>query len=207
MSEGWLSRTEILEQFSKILEIQGSIIEFIEQKLCGTCEDTTTEEWDTRRKKAFKHYKEAIDRYRFSKALTRDNLGIKALAAVSYLFRLQQSFGEVLIMIDMLGNETFSEIYMDSFKTISSHVTEQLTVLKTLVDVRITNTDAGKNELDLIVKLERQVDEDNIVICRQISVKTGGESDFTCYLMRKIIAELEHISDYVKECAEIVTDI
>ncbi|MFX1485051.1 MAG: hypothetical protein ACFFCP_17875, partial [Promethearchaeota archaeon] len=100
-----------------------------------------------------------------------------------------------------------SEIYMDSFTTIASHVREQFSVLKKLVDIRVDDTEAGKDELDQIVKLERQIDEDNIVICRQISVKTGGESDYTCYMMRKIVAELEHISDYIKECAEIIDDI
>jgi uncharacterized protein Yka (UPF0111/DUF47 family) len=130
-----------------------------------------------------------------------------AQAAVSYMFKLQQSLGEVLLMIDMLGNETFSDIYMDSFTSISKHVCEQFSVLKKLIEVRIESIEAGKDELDLIVKLERQIDEDNIVICRQISVKTGGESDFTCYMMRKIVAELEHISDYIKECAEIIADI
>ena len=96
---------------------------------------------------------------------------------------------------------------MDSFTKISSSVIEQFNVLKKLVDVRTEGSQSGKDELDLIVKLERQIDEDNIVICRQISVKTGGESDFTCYMMRKIVAELEHISDYIKESAEIIADI
>jgi hypothetical protein len=207
MSEYWLSRTEILEHFVKILETQCSISQFVEQKLCGTCDDADAEEWEARRRKAFRLYKEAIERYKFSKKLPRNDLGIMGQAVVSYFFRLQQALGEVLLMIDMLGDEAFSEIYMDSFTTISSNVTEQFSVLKKMVEVRAENTDSGKEELDLIVKLERQIDEDNIVICRQISVKTGGESDFTCYMMRKIVAELEHISDYIKECAEIIADI
>jgi hypothetical protein len=207
MNEESLSRIEILEQFLKLVEIQGSISTFVEQKLCGTCDDTDEEEWESRRKKAFQLYKGAIERYRFSNKLPRDDLGIMAQAAVSYMFKLQQSLGEVLLMIDMLGNETFSDIYMDSFTSISKHVCEQFSVLKKLIEVRIESIEAGKDELDLIVKLERQIDEDNIVICRQISVKTGGESDFTCYMMRKIVAELEHISDYIKECAEIIADI
>ncbi|MBY8997707.1 MAG: hypothetical protein KGD60_08240 [Candidatus Thorarchaeota archaeon] len=207
MSENWLSRAEILEHFLKITEIQESISQFVEQKLCGTCDDADAEEWEARRKKAFQQYKGAIDRYKFSKKLPRDDLGIMAQATVSFLFKLQQSLGEVLLMVDMLGDETFSDIYMDSFTTISKHVREQFGVLKKLIDVRIESNEAGKDELDLIVKLERQIDEDNIVICRQISVKTGGESDFTCYMMRKIVAELEHISDYIKDCAEILADI
>jgi len=202
-----MGRTEILNHLSKIIEIQQSISEFVEQKLCGTCDDADDEEWENRRKKAFQHYKNLIERYKFSKMLPKDDLGIMAQAVVSYMFRLQQSLGEILIMVDMLGDETFSEIYMDSFTTISSKVTEQFGVLKKMVDVRTESIESGSEELDLIVKLERQIDEDNIVICRQISVKTGGESDFTCYMMRKIVSELEHMSDYIKECAEIIADI
>ena len=203
----YVGRTEILNHLSKIIEIQQSISQFVEQKLCGTCDDADKDEWENRRKKAFQHYKNLIERYKFSKMLPKDDLGIMAQAAVSYMFKLQQSLGEILVMVDMLGDESFSEIYMNSFTTISSKVTEQFGVLKKLVDVRTESTESGSEELDLIVKLERQSDEDNNVICRQISVKTGGESDFTCYMMRKIVAELEHMSDYIKECAEIIADI
>ncbi len=202
-----VGRTEILNHLSKIIEIQQSISQFVEQKLCGTCDDADAEDWENRRKKAFQHYKNLIERYKFSKMFPKDDLGIMAQAAVSYMFKLQQSLGEILIMVDMLGDETFSQIYMDSFTTISSKVTEQFGVLKNMVDVRTESIERGTEELELIIKLERQIDEDNIVICRQISVKTGGESDFTCYMMRKIVAELEHMSDYIKECAEIIVDI
>ena len=202
-----LSRDQILEQMSKILSILADISEFIYQKLCGQFDIAEEEEWSARRKKAYQNFKGLIERYTFFKKLPRDDLGIMGQAAVSYMFRIQHGLGEVLIMIDMLGDESFGEIYMDSFSKISSNVTEQFNVLKKLVDVRAESSQSGRDELDLIVKLERQIDEDNIVICRQISVKTGGESDFTCYLMRKIVAELEHISDYIKECAEIIADI
>jgi hypothetical protein len=207
VNEVALDRTEILDHISKIIDIQKNISEYVQQKLCGTCDDADQAEWENRRKKAFQHYKNIIERYKFSKIIPRNELGIMSQAALSYLLRLQQSLGEILIMIDMLGGEPFSDIYMDSFTTISSKVTEQFGVLRKLVDVRVENIEGGKEELDLIVKLEREIDEDNIVICRQISTKTGGESDFTCFMMRKIVAELEHISDYIKECAEILVDI
>jgi hypothetical protein len=207
MSEEPLDRTNVLEELSRIVENQGEISAFIEAKLCGKCTEADDAEWENRRKRAFQLYKNAIERYKFSKMLPRDELGIKIQASISYMFKLHHSLGEVLLMIDMLGDDTFGEIYMDSFTNISSHVTEQFSVLKKLIDIRTESTDSGKAELDLIAKFERQIDEDNIVICRQISVKTGGESDYTCYMMRKIVAELEHISDYIKECAEIVADI
>lgn len=207
MSEEPLGRTKILEELSKIVENQCEISAYVEAKLCGKCTEADDAEWESRRKKAFQLYKNAIERYKFSKMLPRDELGIMIQASISYMFKLHHSLGEVLLIIDMLGDDTFGEIYMDSFTALSSHVTEQFGILKKLIDVRMTSTDAGKDELDSIVKLERQVDEDNIVMCRQISVKTGGESDYTCYMMRKIVAELEHISDYIKECAEIIADI
>ena len=61
--------------------------------------------------------------------------------------------------------------------------------------------------LETVLRLEREIDEDNIVICRQISTATGGNPDFLCYMMRKIVSDLEHISDYLKECAVIVAEI
>ncbi|PNX52528.1 MAG: hypothetical protein BV458_09100, partial [Thermoplasmata archaeon M9B2D] len=79
--------------------------------------------------------------------------------------------------------------------------------LRTMISQRADNLEESHETLDVLVKLERQIDEDNIVICRQISIATGGDSDFICYMMRKIVAELEHISDYAKECAEIVAEI
>jgi phosphate uptake regulator len=110
-------------------------------------------------------------------------------------------------MIDMIHEDAFDEIYKNSLTTISSKVYEMIIDLKTMVNQKAENLDESNVTLEVLVKLERQIDEDNIVICRQISVATGGDSDFTCYMMRKIVAELEHISDYVKECAEIVAEI
>ena len=207
MSEEPLNRNQILEQISKIIVILRGISDFIYQRLCGQCDDLEEDELVARRKKAFQNFKGLIERYTFFKMLPLDNLGIKGQATVSYMFRIQHALGEVLIMTEMLGDDSFGDIYMDSFTNISSKVLEQFAVLMKLVEARAESSEDGKDELNLIVKLEREIDEDNIVICRQISVKTGGESDFTCYMMRKIVAELEHISDYIKECAEIIADI
>ncbi len=91
--------------------------------------------------------------------------------------------------------------------TISGRVHEMMTALKLLISQRDSNSEEAEKTLELIIRLERQIDEDNIVICRQISVATGGDSDFSCYMMRKIVADLEHVSDYAKECAEIVAEI
>ncbi len=107
----------------------------------------------------------------------------------------------------MLQEDAFNEIFMDSLTTISSRVNEMMTTLKLMINQRVSKAPESEDSLELIFKLERQIDEDNIIICRQISVATGDETDFPCYMMRKIVADLEHISDYVKECAEIVSEI
>ncbi|MHA1862482.1 MAG: hypothetical protein ACTSWA_01840 [Candidatus Thorarchaeota archaeon] len=215
MSDEFLTKKEILSGFLKILELQGKISNYVNRKLCGQfCEQTaepdmTQEEWVELRKKTFSYLRSLMDKYMFSKKLPRDDLGIMALAVIEYFIRIQHTLAQVLVILDSLRGEVFGEIYMDSLTTISSKVNEQIATLKHMIEVNTTDPESVRADLDHIIKLERQVDEDNIVICRQISVKTagGGESDFSCYMMRKIVAELEHISDYVKECAEILADI
>ena len=215
MSDDFLTKKEILSGFLKILELQGKISDYIHRKLCGQFDnqeagpEVTPEEWTEQRKKTFSYLRSIMDKYMFSKKLPRDDLGIMALAVIEYLIRIQHTLAQVLVILDTLRGDSFSEIYMDSLTTISSKVNEQLVTLKHMIEVNISDPESIRADLDHIIKLERQVDEDNIVICRQISVKTSGgdESDFSCYMMRKIVAELEHISDYVKECAEILADI
>ena len=207
MSDEFLDRKTILIQLGKIIEIQEHIAEYIHQRLCVDCEELADEVWVERRKDAFKKIRGLIDKYSFSKNLPRDNLGIMAQSIISHLLNVQHTFFRVLVKIDMLKGESFNEIFMDSMTTISTKVHEMMTALKLLISQRESNQEDAEDTLELLLKLERQIDEDNIVICRQISIATGGDSDFTCYMMRKIIADLEHISDYAKECAEIIAEI
>jgi hypothetical protein len=207
MSDEFMDRKTILNQLEKILEIQELIAEYVDRRLCLQCDQVAEEVWVERRKNAFKHVRGLIDKYSFSKNLPRDDLGIMAQAIVSHLMNIQHTFFRVLVMIDMLKDESFNEIFMDSMTTISAKVHEMMTALKVMISQRESNSEDAEESLELLIKLERQIDEDNIVICRQISVATGGDSDFTCYMMRKIVADLEHISDYAKECAEIIAEI
>ncbi len=215
MSDEFLTKTEILNGFLKILDLQQKISDYVNRKLYGQfCDqaagpEVSQEEWHEQRKKTFSYLRSLMDKYMFSKKLPRDDLGIMALAVIEYLIRIQHTLAQVLVILDSLRGDTFSEIYMDSLTTISSKVNEQITTLRHMIDANVSDPESVRADLDYIIKLERQIDEDNIVICRQISVKTAGgdESDFSCYMMRKIVAELEHISDYVKECAEIIADI
>ncbi|MFW9833196.1 MAG: hypothetical protein ACFFEK_04320 [Candidatus Thorarchaeota archaeon] len=207
MTSEFLDRAEILNQLEAILTYQEQISEYVHKRLCATCDEMIDEKWEVRRKEAFKFIRGLIDKYAFSKKLPRDELGIMAQSIISHLLNIQHTFLRVLVRIDMLQEESFNDIYMDSMTTISARVHEIMTALKLMINQRVSNAAEAEETLELIIKLERQIDEDNIVICRQISVATAGDSDFSCYMMRKIVADLEHISDDVKECAEIVAEI
>lgn len=206
MSDEFLDRNGILNQLGAILDVQEKVSLYVDDRLCRECEVEEEERWEERRKKAFKHVRGLIDKYAFSRKIPRDELGILAQSIISNLLNIQHTFLRVLVMIDVIRDEAFNEIFMESLTTISSKVHEMMSALKNMVTQIIENKEESNDTLDLILKLERQIDEDNIVICRQISVATGGDSDFTSYMMRKIVAELEHISDYAKECAEVLSE-
>ncbi|MBN2228216.1 MAG: hypothetical protein JW779_01410 [Candidatus Thorarchaeota archaeon] len=206
LTENYLDRSSILNHFEAILGFQEKIAEYVDKRL-SLKNEILDESWEEKRKEAFKFVRTLIDKYAFSIDLPRDNLGIMAQAIVTYLLNIQHAFLQVLVKIDMLHHKAFNEIYMDSMTNISAKVHEMVTNLKLMINHRAQNSQDAENALELIIKLERQIDEDNIVICRQISVATNGDSDFICYMMRKIVSDLEHISDFVKECAEIVAEI
>jgi hypothetical protein len=207
MSEEFVDRATILMQLEKIIGTQELIAEYVDNRICQKCGNDLDEEWVKNRSETFKRLRNLIDKYTFSKKLPRNDLGIAAQAIISHLLNIQHTFLRVMIMIDMLHQESFNEIFMDSMTTISKKVHQMMTALKVMVNQSSEDSEEIEDTLELIIKLERQIDEDNIIICRQISIATGGDSDFACYMMRKIVAELEHISDYVKECAEIFVEI
>lgn len=207
MSEDFADREEILTRLKAVLALQEKISGYVHERLCRKCDEEPQDVWDNRRKDAFKNVRGLIDKYSFSQRIPRNDLGILTQAIVSHLLDIQHTFLRVLVMIDMIRGEAFNEIFMDSLTTISDKVHEMMGALHTMLEQRREHHDEAFHTLELLIKLERQIDEDNIVICRQISVVTDGDSDFTCYMMRKIVAELEHISDHAKECAEIIAEI
>jgi len=209
LTEEVLTRTEILAVLAKVLKLHVQISEYVSDKLCcpSTEADMLSDDWIAKRKKAATNLRSLMDKFSFSRRLPKNDLGIMTQAIIDYLLRIQLTFAQIVVIIDSLRGESFGEIYMDSLTTIAGKVHEEIVTLLHMVGVLESDPESVKADLDQIVKLERQIDEDNIIICRQISVKTAeGESDYSCYMMRKIIAELEHISDYVKECAEILAD-
>jgi uncharacterized protein Yka (UPF0111/DUF47 family) len=202
-----MDRETIMGNVSNILEVQEKVSEYIHRRLCVNCDELADEEWLNKRKAAFKLIRGLIDKYTFSKRLPLDELGILTQSIISHLLDIQHTFLRVLVLIDILQDEPFNEIFMDSLSTISSKVNEMMTALRKMVNQRAENLEEAEETLEILIKLEREIDEDNIVICRQISVASGSDCDFVSYIMRKIVAELEHISDYAKECAEIVAEI
>jgi uncharacterized protein Yka (UPF0111/DUF47 family) len=207
MPESELDRQAILKQIETILSAQEKVSDYVHLRLCRKCEESDDATWEEKRKDAFKYIRSLIDKYAFSKQLPRNDLGIIAQSIISHLLNIQHAFLRVLVMIDMIYDEAFNEIFRDSMITISSKVHDMIVALANMVNQRIDNPEESNRTLEVLIRLEREIDEDNIVICRQISVATQGDSDFVCYMMRKIVAELEHISDYAKECAEIVAEI
>ena len=207
MSEEFADRATILMQLEKIIGTQELIAEYVDNRICQKCGNDLDEEWVKNRSDTFKRLRNLIDKYTFSKKLPRNDLGITTQAIIFHLLNIQHTFLRVMIMLDMLHQESFNEIFMDSMTTISKKVHQMMTALKVMVNQSSEDSEEIEDTLELIIKLERQIDEDNIIICRQISIATGGDSDFACYMMRKIVSELEHISDYIKECAEIFVEI
>ncbi|MFW9786973.1 MAG: PhoU domain-containing protein [Candidatus Thorarchaeota archaeon] len=203
-----LDRSTIMENIRSILEVQEKLSEYIHKRLCLKCEELAEEEWMNKRKEAFKFVRGLIDKYAFSKRLPHDELGILAQSIISYMLNIQHTFLRVLVLIDILQDEVFNDIFMDSMSTISKKVNEMMATLKRMVEQRADNLEEADHSLELLIRLEREIDEDNIVICRQISIASGGrDCDFASYILRKIVGELEHVSDYAKECAEIVAEI
>ncbi|NHI90102.1 MAG: hypothetical protein EAX87_11315, partial [Candidatus Thorarchaeota archaeon] len=74
MSSGPLEKDTILGQIANVLEVQEKIGEYIEKRLCLSCEELIDEEWENRRKDAFKFVRGLVDKYAFSKKLPRNEL-------------------------------------------------------------------------------------------------------------------------------------
>ncbi len=206
MSRNPLDKIEVLTFLCKILEEQSKIVEILENRLCGDC-DQEEIPWDTLRETVSKYFRNLVKMYRFSENLPRNDLGIATQAAASYMHRTQSTLAYVLMMVDMVSGESFGEVYMTSLKSITSKIKNQYLALQKMTGECSNNPEGMAEGLQSVIRLEREIDEDNIIICRQITVATGGESDFICYMMRKIVRELEKISDYLKVYAEILAEI
>ncbi|MCF2136907.1 MAG: hypothetical protein K9W43_06635 [Candidatus Thorarchaeota archaeon] len=205
MSEPDLTKDEILKYLAEIVQMHLQISRVLSEKLCKDCGGKVID-WHEKRKTIISHLRDLMSPYEFCQRLPQNEDGVVALSIISHLLKIQYTFAQVKILIDMVRGESFQEVYMDSLSSIASKVHGQFEALARLIEFRIEKSEAADNESATIIRLEREIDEDNIIICRQVSVATGGDSPFICYMMRKIVSELEHISDYLKEIAEILTD-
>ncbi|TXT55707.1 MAG: hypothetical protein BAJATHORv1_30087 [Candidatus Thorarchaeota archaeon] len=167
----------------------------------------TNSEWKEVRKKTIRHLQEVIPKYSMSLTLPQDEMGISAQAAIATLMKIQYAYTHIIVMLDMIRGEEFREVYLDSLIDISKKVNEAMLTFHSSMLSYDATQQSLKSGLEIIKKLERQIDEENIIICRQISVATGGDSGFISYIMRKIVGELEHISDYLEDCMEIIEDL
>ncbi len=206
MTDEVMTREDILDNLVNAIALHEQISSLIGKRLCEDCQ-SPEEEWEEKRKKITANLKALMSKYSFARRLPRTELGVAALSILNYIIKIQHTFAQIIVMIDMIKGESFGEVYMDSMNSISSKMHEQISTLRKLAEEQKSNPEIALAHLNSIVKLERQIDEDNIVICRQISVNTEGETGYTCYVMRKIVSELEHISDYIKVAAEIIVDI
>ncbi|TFH03212.1 MAG: hypothetical protein E4H14_16985, partial [Candidatus Thorarchaeota archaeon] len=166
MPDDFLNRNNILSQLETILDFQVKIAEYIDKRLCRKCDAVLDESWEEKRKEAFKYLRGLIDKYAFSKRLPRNDLGMMTQSIISHLLNIQHTMLRVLVLIDMMQEEPFNEIFMDSMTTISSKVLEMMTSLKLMIKQREEHLEESELTLELVIKLERQIDEDNIVICR-----------------------------------------
>ncbi|MHA1909147.1 MAG: hypothetical protein ACW98Y_17765 [Candidatus Thorarchaeota archaeon] len=175
-----MTREQILDKLVDAIEIHENISSFVGTRLCDHCE-SAEDEWAVKREKITQKLKGLVTKYSFAKTLPRNELGIAALAILSYIVKIQHTFSRLIIMIDMIRGESFGDVYMDSMNSISTKTHTLLATLKELTQHQKENPEAALECLKTVVRLERQIDEDNIIICRQISVSTEGEAGYICY--------------------------
>ncbi len=205
MSQEDLTKEEILKHIIAIVENHIEISEILTQKFCREC-TSEDPEWAEKRESIFTKLKGLMLPYSFTSRLPQNEDGVIALSVFSHLFQVQYTFAKIAIMLDMVRGASFQDVYIDSLSSIAAKINEQFKALSRFLTYCIEGSEKAGEEREAIKRLEREIDEDNIIICRQVSVMTGGDSPFTCYMMRKIVSELEHISDYLKDLAEIVAD-
>ncbi|TFG08471.1 hypothetical protein EU538_07070 [Candidatus Thorarchaeota archaeon] len=205
MSES-IGKDEIMTGISSIVKILVEVSGMVDSELQRALEDDQPA-WHESRNETLKKIASLPKKYSFSKLFPADEVGIAAQAAMALLLRVEAEYHHIIIMIDMMKGERFRDIYMDALKSISTRVHEEITTLERITSEYRENSEALQSGLEKIRRLEREIDEENLIISRQISVATEGESGYLCYLMRKIVSVLEHISDDIEETAEILAEL
>jgi len=204
MGTDTLDRAQIAEGLSHIAEHLVEIAEIIDKELCRAITGECESDWQSDRDKVTKAFQKISPKHSISNRLPSDEVGLIALEALSSLVKIGGAYQRIFFMIDMLRDVDFGAVFMDSLSSISRKVYEAVVALKEMADAFPENPNALTEGREIISKLEREVDEEHIIICRQISVATEGHPDYVIYLMRKIVGELEHIADNLQDFAETV---
>jgi hypothetical protein len=204
MGKNVLDKGQIAKGLSHIAEHLVEIAEAIDNELCKTISGDCESDWISARNKVSKAFAAISPKHGISDRLPRDEVGLVALEAMSSLVKVAGGYQRIFFMIDMLKEVEFDAVFMDSLSSISKKVYESVVALKKMADDYAENPDAITMGREAIGSLERQVDEEHLIICRQISVVTEENTDYVCYLMRKIVGELEHITDHLLDFAETV---
>jgi hypothetical protein len=204
MASEVLDREQIARELSHfaehIVEIAGAIDNELCQAMTGECES----DWQTTRKTISKAFQAISPKHAISNRLPTNEVGLIALEALSSLVKIGGAYQRIFFMIDMLRDVEFDNVFRDALSSISRKVYDSVIALKNMADSFPENPNALTEGREVISRLERQVDEEHIIICRQISVATGGHPDYVIYLMRKIVGELEHITDHLLDFAETI---
>ncbi len=204
MSRDILDRSQIIDGLTHIAEHLVNIAAAVDTEICRTIDGECESDWDSARDSLADEFKAISPHYRMAVGFPSNELGITALETMSSLVEIRGAFRRIVLMIDMLRDMDFQPVYMDSLGSISKKVHEAVVALRKMVSSYTENPEALTEGRMAISKIERQVDEENIIISRQIEVKEGVDSPFVCYVMRKIVGELENITDYLRDLAEVI---
>ncbi|MHA2142508.1 MAG: hypothetical protein ACXADC_16165 [Candidatus Thorarchaeota archaeon] len=199
-----LDRTDITKGLAHIAEHLVEIAEAINRELCKAITGDCETDWETDRDKVAKAFQKISPKHSISNRLPTNEVGLIALDALSSLVKIGGAYQRIFFMIDMLRDVEFEAVFMDSLSSISRKVYDAVLALKTMADEFPENPNALTECSETISRIEREVDEEHIIICRQISVATEGHPSYVVYLMRKIVGELEHITDNLLDFAETI---
>ncbi len=199
-----IDRNAIIKGLAHITEHLVEIAEAIDRELCTAITGDCESDWETDRDKVAKAFQKISPKHSISNRLPTNEVGLIALEALSSLVKIGGAYQRIFFMIDMLRDVEFGAVFMDSLSSISRKVYDAVVSLKNMADAFPSDPNALIECSETISRIEREVDEEHIIICRQISVATEGHPDYVVYLMRKIVGELEHITDNLLDFAETV---
>lgn len=206
MTKNKLDKEGIVTAFTKPAAILTEISSILHTQMVTSLEGDA-DDWKDRRKELIVNLRKMMGLYSFAADLPGSEVGLETHVAMSNMISIQYSFQRIVTLIDSVYEQPFEEVYMDSLTLISEKVGEAIDIFHQMLVDYPEESNSIEEGTKRIAKLERAVDEENIIISRQISVATKGDVGFVSYIMRKVVKELEHITDYLKDCAQTLREI